>query len=137
MNSLIIKHDEIQFFPPCCFNCKFLKEKQRYEWICGKGRIFPFKKKFCLVFESVRNDEKCHDENHRRLEDNSTPWGGKRPGSGRKKIDNPKVKWSGFLSPETVHFLKVLAKKQGFQQSQGELIDDAVKRGYFIKSEPL
>ena len=110
----------IVWFPPCCFDCRNLLHKDNYQFSCSKGRIFPFKKGSCSIKELKDSFKK--------------PRGGSRPGAGRKPLKNPKIKWSGYLSPEVIHFLKVQAKTQGFQESQAELIEYAIREAFYLKS---
>ncbi len=125
MNSIRIPNglfDGIPF-PSCCYDCKHLNQDgDDYQFTCNKGRIFPFKKNVCTIFESVRIEQKKH--------------GGKRQGAGRPKTDNPKIKWSGYLSPDVVHFLKVISKAQGYTNSQSDLINEAIRKYYYIHVIP-
>jgi len=50
--------------------------------------------------------------------------GGKRPGSGRKKKAVTRKKWSGYLSAETIEYLK---SQPNSCISQGAVIDQAFK----------
>jgi len=128
MNSIrILNTSDIMPFPPCCYDCKYLNQSDDYQFACQKGRIFPFKKNTCKLFETVRMIENCHDSNHPWTKPNSTPWGGSRPGAGRKKIDNPKTKWSGYLDTDLIKFLRFISSRD---MSQSKIIEFAVKTAF-------
>ena len=112
-----------QIIPKCCVKCISLDyDHILKKQVCDLKRILPTKKQTCEKAIYLESHGTYDDKQH----------GGYRPGAGRKKIDNPRVQWSGYLSHDVVHFLRVQAKNQGFSESQSQLIDDAVRKMYLF-----
>lgn len=106
-----------QIIPDCCKECVSF-DYFRGHGSCDLGRILPTRKKICTQAIYLQSS----------LKNPSGKRGGTRPGAGRKKSDNPRIKWSGYLPADIIQLLK--SKSEQYNMSQSNVISDVIRLSF-------